>query len=116
MPSVGWRSAFGEDYRIPKAIDEMVEAKYLRDTSHKFDAAPSFSAPLKARRWLRLWVEHPSFLRRRGGPERYRLEVTHSLSQEGQPWIVSNELHDVLPYMLIAIERDGFRMAGIQHA
>jgi len=109
---VSWETHFPE-HQVPAAVLAMVEKKYVRDTSDPFDPAPSFSAPLKGSRWLRLWVEHPSYQRRRAGPYRYHLEVTGSLKRQGRVWMESNDLPDVLPYMLLAIEQEGFRLAGI---
>lgn len=90
----------------------MVSVGYVRDTSRHFDPAPSFSAPLTGRRWLRLWVEHPDFLKRRAGPHRYRVEVTRTLRQEGRPWIETERLSEAISYMMVAIEQEGFRLSG----
>jgi hypothetical protein len=109
---VGWKTRF-PGYQVDPSIERLVEAGYIRDTSGPFDPAPSFSAMLHGRRWLRLWVEHPEYPRRRAGPKRYRLEVTRSLREEGRPWIETDELHAVLPYLMMAIEDEGFRLAGI---
>lgn len=108
---MSWREHF-PDHRIDKAILEMVEAKWAMDTSGRFDPAPSFSAPLHGKRWLRLWVEHPDLEKRRAGPHRYRVEVTRSLRQEGRPWIETDQLHEAISYMLAAIEQEGFRLSG----
>lgn len=108
---MSWKEAF-PDYKVDSAVLQMLEAGYVRDTSGRFDPAPSFSAPLHGKRWLRLWVEHPDIDLRRGGPFRYRVEVTKKLSLEGRPWIETNHLHEAVSYMLAAIESEGFRLAG----
>lgn len=111
---MSWREEFGGDWAVPRAVEQMVDEKIARDTSSRHDAAPSFSAPLSGKRFIRLWVEHPSFLKRRGGPHRFRLEVTRSLSEEGREWIVSDQLHEVLPYMIAAIQGEGFHLMGVR--
>lgn len=108
---MSWEKFF-PDHQVDPSILDMVERGWVRDTTEPFDPAPSFSAPLHRGRWLRLWVEHPRYEKRRAGPYRYRLEVTRSLKREGRPWIEADKLHSVLPYMLVAIENEGFRMAG----
>lgn len=108
---MSWEQYF-PDYKIDKAILEMLRVGYVQDTSDPFDPAPSFSAPLSGKRWLRLWVEHPSYLKRRAGPHRYRVEVTRSLKSEGRPWIETDELSEAVSYMMAAIENEGFRLAG----
>ncbi len=110
---MSWREIFGSEYQVDHVILDMVERKWVKDSSERFDPAPSFSAPLHRGRWLRLWVEHPRAQKRRAGPFRYRLEVTRSLKQEGRPWIESDRLSEIIPYMLVAIEQEGFRMAGV---
>lgn len=108
---MSWEESF-PDYKVDKAILQMVEVGYVRDTSDRFDPAPSFSAPLHGRRFIRLWVEHPDMSLRRAGPHRYRVEVTRSLKQEGRPWIETDELSEAVSYMMAAIENEGFRLAG----
>lgn len=109
---MSWREDF-PDYEIEKAILSMVELGYVQDTSRRFDPAPSFSAPLTGKRWLRLWVEHPDYEQRRAGPHRYRVEVTRSLRQEGRAWIETDELPEAISYMMAAIEGEGFRLSGV---
>lgn len=108
---MSWQELF-PDYKVDKAIQEMVRIGYVRDTSGEYDPAPSFSAPLHGRRFIRLWVEHPDADLRRAGPRRYRVEVTRSLKSEGRPWIETNQLSEAVSYMLAAIENEGFRLAG----
>jgi hypothetical protein len=108
---MSWETSFA-DYKVDKAILQMVEVGYVRDTSDPFDPAPSFSAPLHGKRWLRLWVEHPEWQKRRAGPHRYRVEVTRSLKSEGRPWIETDSLAEAVSYMMAAIENEGFRLAG----
>lgn len=108
---MNWKELF-PGYKVDSAILQMVEAGYVRDTSRRYDPAPSFSAPLHGKRWLRLWVEHPEWEKRRGGPFRYRVEVTRKLSEEGRPWIETDQISEAVSYMLAAIENEGFRLAG----
>lgn len=108
---MSWGKYF-QDYDVEKAVLEMMRVGYVRDTSEPFDPAPSFSAPLHGRRFIRLWVEHPDPDLRRAGPHRYRVEVTRSLKSEGRPWIETEELSEAVSYMMAAIENEGFRLAG----
>lgn len=108
---MSWEESF-LDYKVDKAILEMVRVGYVRDTSDEFDPAPSFSAPLHGKRFIRLWVEHPEWEKRRAGPHRYRVEITRSLSAEGRPWIETDSLAEAVSYMMAAIENEGFRLAG----
>lgn len=108
---MSWKELF-PDHKVDSAILQMVEMGYVRDTSRRYDPAPSFSAPLHGKRWLRLWVEHPDINLRRAGPSRYRVEVTSSLKSEGRPWIETDRLSEAVAYMLAAIENEGFRLAG----
>jgi hypothetical protein len=107
---MSWKSEF-PDYKVDRAIRQMVKAGYVRDDSDPYDPAPSFVAPLYDKRWLRLWVEHPDPDKRRAGPHRYRIEVTASLKEEGRPWIETDELSEAVSYMLAAIEEEGFRLS-----
>lgn len=109
--SLSWEEEF-PDHKIDKAIEDMVAVGYVRDTSRRFDPAPSFSAALTRGRWLRLWVEHPDLRKRRAGPQRYRVEVARSLRQEGRPWIETDSLPEAISYMMVAIEQEGFRLSG----
>jgi hypothetical protein len=109
--SVSWEQSF-PDYKVDKAILEMVRVGYVRDTSGEHDPAPSFSAPLHGKRFIRLWVEHPNVNLRRAGPHRYRVEITRRLSQEGRPWIETDSLAEAVSYTMAAIENEGFRLAG----
>lgn len=108
---MSWEESF-PDYKVDKAIQEMVRVGYVQDTSGEYDPAPSFSAPLLGKRWIRLWVEHPDWKKRRAGPHRYRVEVTRSLKSEGRPWIETDSLSEAVSYTMAAIENEGFRLAG----
>lgn len=108
---MSWQKHFPE-YRVDRAILQLVDLGYVQDDSGPYDPAPSFVAPLHGKRWLRLWVEHPDPERRRAGPKRYRVEVTRSLRSEGRPWIETDELPGAVSYLMAAIEHEGFRLAG----
>lgn len=110
-----WRRDFPE-YDVPRRLQDLVDQGLLEDVSAPDDPAPSFIAKLLKRGWVRVWVEHPDFDRRRAGPLRYRVEVTDDLSDFGRSLIEDDALGAVWPtlYSILKIlgVKSRFRLMG----
>lgn len=73
---MGWATAFGSEYDVPKAIKRMVEIGMLKDMSFKNDSAPSFGYSDDEKDLIvRIWVEHPDEGKRELGGKRYAVSV-----------------------------------------
>ncbi len=103
-----WRREFPPEYDVPRQIEELVKSGVLQDTSWRLDTSPSFSARL-AKGWIRLWVEYPDLIHRIGSPYRYSVEVTKSLNIPGRRLIEDDDLDQVMPTLMAAIENLGYR-------
>lgn len=110
-----WRRDF-PDYDVPRCIQDLVERGLLEDVSAPEDPAPSFIAKLLKRGWLRVWVEHPDFDRRRAGPFRYRAEITDDLPALGRLLIQDDALAAVWPTLYSNLKilgaKSRFRLLG----
>lgn len=91
-----WRRDF-PGYDVPSRIQDLVDRGLLEDVSAPEDPAPSFIAKLVKRGWLRVWIEHPDFERRRAGPFRFRVEIALDLSDVGRLLIQDDLLTEVWP-------------------
>jgi hypothetical protein len=105
---MAWKEEFPPEYRIPREIEDLVHRGILQDTSWSLDASPSFSARLM-KGWIRLWVEHPELKHRLGGSLRYSVEVTKNLNIPGRRLIEDDDLGQVMPTLMAAVENLGYR-------
>lgn len=112
---MSWRRDF-PDYDVPLRLQDLVDRGLLQDVSAPDDPAPSFAAKLLKRGWVRIWVEHPDFDRRRAGPFRYRVETTDDLSGGGRLLIQDDSLGAVWPTFYAALKilgvKSNFRLLG----
>lgn len=93
---MSWKEEFPAGYDVPWELEKLVEHGVLEDTSWRNDPAPSFSAPLRDRAWIRLWTEHPTPEHRRGFSSRYALVFQKDLT---------------LPFGETLLETDDIKMA-----
>lgn len=110
-----WRRDF-PDYDVPIRIQDLVDRGLLEDVSAPDDPAPAFIARLVKRGWIRLWVEHPDFERRRAGPFRFRVEITDDLSDYGRVLLEDDVLNMVWPTLYTNVRilgvKSRFRLLG----
>lgn len=72
---MNWTEEFPPTYHVPSRICALVFDGVLEDMSSRHDDCPSFGARLRSRDWVRLWVEHPQPVARKGWSSRFTVIV-----------------------------------------
>jgi len=77
---MAWDDHF-PNYRVPRAIERLVELGMLVDSTTSRDTSPNFDAVLRSGEVVTIWVDHPNEELRQGQFKRYELRIAEPMQQ-----------------------------------
>lgn len=101
---------FFPDYKVPRAIQKMVDIGMIVDSTLSRDTSPNFDAVMADGQILTIWVDNPTASLRQGQMKRYELRIADPM-QHSKLIIQTDSLEKLLEaFREVMKERGGPRM------
>ena len=108
---MAWDEYF-PDFKVPKAIQKLVDLGMVVDSTRPQDASPNFDSVLRDGGVLTIWVDHPMAGKRIGQERRYGLRIADPMHQ-GTTLLETDNLEELLDRWSQEMRKGaGPRMAG----
>jgi len=108
---MSWDEHF-PNYKVPRAIQKMVDIGMIIDSTLSHDTSPNFDAVLSDGEILTIWVDHPTESLRQGQLRRYELRIAEPM-QNSRLLLETDNLERLLEaFREVMKERGGPRMGS----